>query len=188
MTGLLLNGFILAFVLTPPPWMDTTSSDALIAKLECPDRVSDVAFSPDAKLLAAGYGWNVEGGVKVWDIANRTVVATLVTGKENHIERVAFSGDGKLLAASNSKGDVSLWAVGSWRRLKTAIFRGGSPSSLTFSSDGAKLAFSSDIAVILYDLKSGREQKIAHRANLADYFGGVPSRPTERLLQSVAAT
>jgi WD40 repeat protein len=155
-----------------------------VAKLDCPDRVNDVAFSPDGKLIAAGYGWNTQGGVKVWDVASRTVVAALARGKGEHesVNRVAFSPDGKLFAAANFDGDVALWAVGSWRRLKTVIFRGGSPTSLSFSPDGTKLAFSSDFAVILYDLKSARANKIAARTHLSDYFSGASFSPDGKSL------
>src|SRR6185295_9760149 len=71
------------------------AADALLAKLECPDRVKDVAFSPDGKLLAAGYGWNNQGGARIWNLADRTTAVTLVVGKgdDANIERVAFSPD-----------------------------------------------------------------------------------------------
>ena len=162
--------------------LGANASDLLVAKLDCPDRVNDVAFSLDGKLIAAGYGWNTQGGVKVWDVASRTVVAALARGKGEHEKRVAFSPDGKLFAGANFDGDVTLWAVGSWRRLKTVIFRGGSPTSLSFSPDGTKLAFSSAFAVILYDLKSARANKIAARTHLSDYFSGASFSPDGKSL------
>ena len=90
-----------------------TTDGALLAKLDCPDRVKDVVFSPDGKLLAAGFGWNDQGGARIWNVANQEVVATLTVGKgdEANIEHVAFSPDGKLFAAANWNGDVTLWTV-----------------------------------------------------------------------------
>lgn len=66
---------------------------ALLARLDCPDRVKDVAFSADGKLLAAGYGWNEQGGARIWNASDHSVVATLTVGKgdDANIERVAFS-------------------------------------------------------------------------------------------------
>ena len=175
---------VFLWALFAQPLPGANASDLLVAKLDCPDRVNDVAFSPDGKLIAAGYGWNTQGGVKVWDVASRTVVTALATGKGNysHVERVAFSPDGKLFASANFDGDVTLWAVGSWRRLKTVIFHGGSPTSLSFSPDGTKLAFSSAFAVILYDLKSARANKIAARTHLSDYFSGASFSPDGKSL------
>ena len=70
------------------------SSKALIAKLECPDRVNGVAYSPDGQFLAAGYGWNDRGGVRIWNAKDRSVVQTFVTKKTENgpegIEKLRF--------------------------------------------------------------------------------------------------
>lgn len=91
-----------------PPVTAQAADGALLAKLDCPDRVKDVVFSPDGKLLAAGFGWNDQGGARIWNVANHEVVATLTVGKGDgaNIEHVAFSPDGKLFAAANWNGDV----------------------------------------------------------------------------------
>lgn len=183
--GLALAGLLGALVLAawaalfiPEPSI-SEPPDPLIAKFECPDRVNDVVFSPDGKLLAAAYGWHGKGGVNIWDVATKAVVTTLTHGEGNRrdVEKVAFSPDGKLLASVNFDGDVTLWATGSWRRLRTVIFRGGSPNSLEFSADGTRLAFSSDIAVFLHDLRSRTTVKIAARRNQSDYISGASFSP-----------
>lgn len=96
------------------------SSEPLLAKLDCPDRVNAVAFSPNGQFLAAGYGWNDQGGVKIWNAANRTVVWTWATKKNEKgsegVDEVAFSPDGTRLAAATSAGDVLVWKVGTWGR------------------------------------------------------------------------
>ncbi|HEV3469677.1 MAG TPA: hypothetical protein VG148_10175 [Pyrinomonadaceae bacterium] len=133
------------------------ASDALVARLDCPDRVKDVAFSPDGRLLAAGFGWNDRGGARIWDVAGRTVVATLSVGEGDgaNVECVAFSPDGRWFAAANWDGDVLIWPVGSWGSHRTVLARRGSPKSLAFSPSGTKLAFASEEAALLYDLDSG---------------------------------
>src|ERR1051326_3359638 len=73
---------LLLSLLTVAPWHAQTVDGPLLAKLECPDRVKDVAFSPDGKLLAAGFRWNSQGGVRVWNVADRKVLAIL--SSNNH--------------------------------------------------------------------------------------------------------
>jgi WD40 repeat protein len=71
--------------------------------------VNSVAFSPDAKVLAAG-GFNHE--VWLWSLAqaNPSVIARL-TGPTNDVNSVAFSPDGKTLAAGSTDSTVWLWNV-----------------------------------------------------------------------------
>jgi WD40 repeat protein len=152
---------------------------ALLAKLACPDRVKDVAFSPDGKLLAAGYGWNDQGGARIWNVADHAIVATLTIGKgeEANIERVAFSPDGRLFATANWNGDVMLWTVGSWSSHKVVVANRGSSKSLTFSPDSTKIAFSSEDAAIIYDLRSGNTTVLATRTNERNSFISIAFSP-----------
>ncbi len=150
--------------------------DALIAKLVCPDRVTDVAFSPDGSLLATAYGWNKEGGVKIWHVADRSVVASLIVGTGEHadVRRVAFSPDGRLFAAANWDGNVMLWTVGSWNAYKTVLAHRGSPTSLSFAPDNSKLAFASEDRLDIYDLRSAHLTQLARQVskNIGGSFGG----------------
>ena len=77
--------------------------------------VTSVAFSPDGKTLAAGYGvGGVGGGVVLWDAAARKRLADdPLPVKEGDVSSVAFSPDGKTLAAGYGVGvgggGVVLW-------------------------------------------------------------------------------
>jgi WD40 repeat protein len=172
--------FIVGFFVSLTPFAPAqTTEGALLAKLDCPDRVKDVVFSPDGKLLAAGFGWNVQGGARIWSVADRKVVTTLTVGKgdDANIESVAFSPDGKLFAVANWNGDVLLWTVGSWNSHKTILVNRGSPKSLSFSPDNTKLAFSSEDAVIIYDFKTGKVTTLTRRTNQRDSFISVSFAP-----------
>ena len=75
--------------------------------------VKSVAFSPDGKTIAAGYGDSTGGGVVLWDVAARTAAGDdpLVV-KEGDVTSVAFSPDGKTIAAGygvDGGGGVVLW-------------------------------------------------------------------------------
>lgn len=153
-----------------------SSSEALIARLNCPDRVNAVAFSPDGQFLAAGYGWTGEGGVRIWRVADRTVVQTWVAKKaednSDHVDKVGFSPDGRLLAAATSAGDVLIWRVGTWGEPRRIILKAGSPTALIFSPHSETLALSSNFAVFLCDLKTRNCRKLSSRAGPAQEFIG----------------
>lgn len=142
-----------------------TADNALLAKLDCPDRVQDVTFSPDGKLLAAGYGWNVKSGVRIWNAADRSVVANLIVGKgdDANVSCVAFSPDGQWFAAGDWNGNAFLWKVGNWKSYKPVILNRGMAESLSFSPDSTKLALASEIDATIYDLRSRRITVIARR-------------------------
>ncbi len=154
---------------------------ALIAELSLSkQRVQTVAFSPDGKLLAAGYGFYDNGGITVWKVADRSVVVTLLGGGESSkagIARVAFSADGKLFAAANDDGGVMLWTVGSWRTHKILLEGRGDANDLIFSPDSTKLAYASDKAAILYDLRNGKVSVIATGNKYRNSFNGVSFTP-----------
>ena len=116
---------LLLSLLTIAPWHAQTVDGPLLAKLECPDRVKDVALSPDGKLLAAGFRWNSQGGVRVWNVADRKVLAILSTGNNDgaNVECIAFSPDGKLLAAANWNADVLVWTTSSWKSPRSILTR-----------------------------------------------------------------
>ena len=150
------------------------TSKALIARLECPDRVNGVAYSHDGLFLAAAFGWNDQGGVKIWNTRDRSVLQTLMTKKTENgpedVDKVSFSPDGKLLAAATDTGDVLVWQVGIWGKPKRIVLKAGSPTKLAFSPDSRFLAVSSDLAVFLCDLKTLSSRKLSAGAGHGKEF------------------
>ena len=65
-----------------------------------------VAFSPDGRTFAAGFGNNVE----LWDVQTETNTLTL-TGHTAYVFAIAFSPDGTTLASGSGDFTVKLWRV-----------------------------------------------------------------------------
>jgi WD40 repeat protein len=120
--------------------------------------VTDVAFSPDGKTLAAAYGagpigssnGGVRGGVVLWDTASRKRLPDApLTVNEGMVHSVAFSPEGKAIAvgygigdAFGSAGGIVLWdAIAHTRLARDPLaVKGGSVRSVAFSRVGKSLA------------------------------------------------
>jgi WD40 repeat protein/tRNA A-37 threonylcarbamoyl transferase component Bud32 len=80
-----------------------------------------LVFSPDGRWLAAGFGglynWPADAPQKVmvFDVAQRKVHRTFATPTQ--VSAIAFSADGKLMAAAGHNGRVWLWDTSSWEEI-----------------------------------------------------------------------
>jgi WD40 repeat protein len=99
-------------------------------------------------VLATGAG---DGVVRLWSISGRRQLETFSGPKD--LGTLAFSPDGRLLAAATGNGAV-VWDVASRRKL--AAFRGHVPGTLAiaFSPDGRALAAAAIDAVHLWNLRT----------------------------------
>ncbi len=69
-----------------------------------------VAFSPDGKYLAGSLAdKQFKGVLQLWDVATGKPIVTL--NGEHDFQSVAFSKDGKLLAAGAEGGEIKVWTV-----------------------------------------------------------------------------
>jgi WD40 repeat protein len=174
---------LIFFLLTALSINSQTVNDngkVLLSKFETPDhRIQDVAFSPDGRMIAAGYGFYDEGGITIWDITSRKVIATLLEkeSKKGGINKTAFSKDGKLFAAADSKGNVWIWKIGDWRNYKKIINDKGDANGLVFSPDSLKLAFSSEENTLVYDFTSNKVDVIAAGEKDSNEFDGISFTP-----------
>ncbi|MDO9302565.1 MAG: PQQ-binding-like beta-propeller repeat protein, partial [Anaerolineales bacterium] len=113
-----------------------------------------VSFSPDNKHLALA---NMDGSPKVWDIATRAEVFSLV-GHKQPCDGIAYSPDGKLLATSDDAGIIKVWDSATGEELLN-LEQSGNVHSVAFSPDGRQLASASEDGTLkVWDSSSGKEE------------------------------
>jgi RNA polymerase sigma factor (sigma-70 family) len=149
-----------------------------------PHRFSAVAFSPDGKILAAGYQCSTPRQtddlrpgdqmwkIQLWEAATAKKVGNILVETKLlwGISFLAFSPDGKMLASANGNGIVRLWDLAIGKEIlhvETAndvlgtMGRGRGTCTVVFSPDGKRLAtLTSGMAVSVvrvWDLATRKE-------------------------------
>ena len=130
---------------------DATGKLVAILKVRGSGSITDIAFSPDGKLLASS---NVDGQVFLWDVSAGTLVTTLTSPGDGWAVGVAFSPDGKLLAIGDGNMHVYVWDVAS-HRLTLNFGVASNISAVEFSPDGKLLAAAAAPA-FLWDVATGQ--------------------------------
>ena len=121
------------------------------SELEIQDRLFSLAFSPDEQLLAAG-------GYKVYlvNTRDRRIVRTLEHAW-NSVTGLAFSNDGRLLAAASLDGVIRLWQVVNGRLVRELPEQEKAILAIAFSPDNALLATAgADQTVRLWRVADGK--------------------------------
>jgi WD40 repeat protein len=128
-------------------WNLTTNRE--VAVLRFPGTPMGAFFTPDGKSLFA----TTYHSCRIWNLAgagDKRVLAGHTAG----VAVVAFSPDGKLLAAGGNDKAVSLWKVATGERVHRITALPDAVQTLAFSPDGRLLAVSSGGTARLWDTSS----------------------------------
>ncbi len=137
----------------------------------------DVAYSPDGKYLVVGAN---SGGLEVWDVLNGKKTSTFLKKKGDAYARVAFTPDGKHIAASKD-GRIVFVEASSGNTVKTFSGHQDYITDFVFSRDGKILiSGGSDKRIIVWDISSG--EKIKDINPLPDRVNDVDVSPDGRLI------
>ncbi|HZT81324.1 MAG TPA: tetratricopeptide repeat protein, partial [Gemmataceae bacterium] len=121
--------------------------------------VAYLVCSPDGRTLATARQADQKGigEVKLWDAAGKESKALL--GEVGLVNVLAFSPDGKLLAAGGGrlKGEAWLWDVAAGKQRQPLQGHDYNVTAVAFSPDGKRLATASqDDTIRLWDAATGR--------------------------------
>jgi WD40 repeat protein len=117
------------------------------------DTVSDVAVASKGRLLATSW---LNGSVRVRNLKTRKLLHEFLRNRNEAQASVAFSPDGKILAAGSYNGRVRTWSMGSGKQGLETGNCGHAVACIAFSPDGETLAVGGQ-AVRILDAKTGRQ-------------------------------
>ncbi|HSK64987.1 MAG TPA: WD40 repeat domain-containing protein, partial [Pyrinomonadaceae bacterium] len=111
--------------------------------------------TPDSQDLLKDLKVEAIGQVQIWDVASGREIGAL-KGHGRAVGKVAFSGDGKLLATGGTDNTIKIWDFAAKRELITLTGHTANIESLDFSPDGRLLASAGeDGSTFLWDAKTG---------------------------------
>ncbi|HXG68865.1 MAG TPA: hypothetical protein VNO70_27450, partial [Blastocatellia bacterium] len=118
------------------------------------DYVRSIAFSPDGRLVAAGFLYE---GIKIWEVDSAQKVRSL-RGHTASVNSVAFSPNNEWLVSGSRDRTIRLWDVEGGRELRMLVGHDSEVRAVTFSPDGEWIASAShDRTVRLWRAVTGRE-------------------------------
>lgn len=129
-------------------WRDTRNGYEFRSFGRDDPAIVSLSYSPEGRYLAAA---NPYGKVMLWDLGTGKETRSLQVDKGGYITKLAFSGDGKYLAAAS--GDI--WETATGKNIVSVTDKGiWKVNSIDFSKDGKRI-ISGGTCVISWDTSDG---------------------------------
>lgn len=132
---------------------DAETGESLMTLEHEPDKVKDIAFSPDGQSLATG---SEDSKIRIYEL--QTGTTTLVfSGHFRSINSLEFSPDGQEIVSASDDRYVMLWNATSGEIVAIFVGHTDRVTSVAFSADGGQIASGSiDHTVRIWDVAVGR--------------------------------
>jgi hypothetical protein len=122
-----------------------------LARLDQPNRVLALAFSPDGRRLAASA---FNHPIRVWEVVTGTEMGRLAS-RDGFTLALAVSPDGRLVASGGLDRVVRLWDLASGKEVRKLEGHQGAVLAVAFSADGRRLISGSrDTTALIWDVAS----------------------------------
>lgn len=115
------------------------------------DTIWTVCFSPDCEYAVTG---GADSVALVWEVRTGDVIHRLV-GHTQDVVAVAYSPDGTTIATGSADCSLKLWGAVTGELLHNFTDLGADVTRVLFSPDGTRLAACSDLAVTIWDPRTG---------------------------------
>jgi WD40 repeat protein len=134
-----------------------------VRRLRGSDVFSAVAFSPDGRLLAAGY---TSGPIALWEVASGKQLCSL-NGHRHRVYSLSFSPDGKLLASADDSPIARVWEVASGGLIGPLEGHSARVTAVAFAPCGRTIVSASqDTTALVWEVPGGDSAEAAPKPEL----------------------
>lgn len=127
-----------------------------ISTLKHDKKVSSVSFTPDNKVVTAGF----DGMLRFWDASGEFI--SEFRAHDENITQVIVSSDGQFLATSSWDSTVRIWNKDG-KRIYELTTRSSTPTSISFSPHGRAIAIGHvDATARIWNLENSQLQLLEH--------------------------
>jgi WD40 repeat protein/predicted Ser/Thr protein kinase len=148
--------------------------------------VGQVALSPDRRRVAALVSEEDPPSIRIYDASSGEERAAC-TDARDHVYALAFSPDGKRLAAGGEDHVIRIWDAATGKLLTECLGHTSKVLSIAFGQDGSRLVTAAhDGAVLQWDARTGDPVEPPYDRHTAEVFAAVYSPDGQRVASAGA--